>query len=51
MSMDMGHSHILAVVNNATVNPGVQISLSALAFSYFGVSSKVSLLEYVAILF
>ena len=34
--MDMGCSHLLAVVNNAALNMGIQISLRDAAFNYFG---------------
>ena len=31
----LGHFHLLATVNNAAMNTGVQVSISAPAFNYF----------------
>ena len=45
----LGHFHVLAIVNGATLNIGVHVSFSIIVFS--GICPVVGLLGHVAVLF
>ena len=48
--MDTGCFDLLAIVNNAAVNTGVQIPLLVLVFSFWDINPEVEFLDHMVIL-